>query len=102
MRQPKNSPRSWLTARTCPSDPPVPPQAQGWSHPLPAANGLLLTLNAWKDAGEAYWSATVEDGGDTTALTMLEAFETEREAKRWSIGAARELLMRAIQDLEAL
>ena len=75
---------------------------QEWSHPLPAANGLLLTLNAWKDAGEAYWSATVEDGGDTTALTMLEAFETEREAKRWAIGAARELLTRAIQDLEAL
>ena len=75
---------------------------QEWSHPLPAANGLLLTLNAWKDAGEAYWSATVEDGGDTTALTMLEAFETEREAKRWAIGAARELLMRAIQDLEAI
>lgn len=75
---------------------------QEWSHPLPAANGLLLTLHAWKDAGEAYWSATVEDGGDTTALTMLEAFETEREAKRWVIGAARELLTGAIQDLEAI
>ena len=51
---------------------------------------------------EAYWSASIDDGGETTALTMLEAFETEREAKRWSIGAARELLTRAIQDLEAI
>ena len=51
---------------------------------------------------EAYWSASIDDGGETTALTMLEAFETEREAKRWAIGAARELLMRAIQDLEAI
>jgi len=51
---------------------------------------------------EAYWSASIDDGGETTALTMLEAFETEREAKRWAIGAARELLTRAIQDLEAL
>ena len=51
---------------------------------------------------EAYWSASVEDGGDTTALTMLEAFETEREAKRWAIGAARELLTKALEDLEAI
>ena len=75
---------------------------QDWSRAIPAANGLLLTLNAWKDAGEAYWSASIDDGGETTALTMLEAFETEREAKRWAIGAARDLLTRAIQDLEAL
>ena len=75
---------------------------QEWSHPLPAANGLLLTLNAWKDTGEAYWSASIDDGGETTALTMLEAFETEREAKRWAIGAARELLTKALEDLEAI
>ena len=75
---------------------------QEWSHPLPAANGLLLTLNAWKDDGDLYFSVSIDDGGHTTALSMLEAFETEREAKRWAIGAARELLMRAIQDLEAI
>ena len=75
---------------------------QEWSHPLPAANGLLLTLNAWKDDGDLYFSVSIDDGGHTTALSMLEAFETEREAKRWAIGAARELLTRAIQDLEAL
>ena len=51
---------------------------------------------------EAYWSASIDDGGDTTALTMLEAFETEREAKRWAIGAARELLTKALEDLEAI
>jgi len=51
---------------------------------------------------EAYWSASIDDGGETTALTMLEAFETEREAKRWSIGAARELLTKALEDLEAI
>ena len=73
-----------------------------WSHTLAAANGLLLTLNAWKDDGDVYFSASIDDGGDTTALTMLEAFETEREAKRWAIGPARDLLTRAIQDLEAL
>jgi len=75
---------------------------QEWSHPLPAANGLLLTLNAWKDDRDLYFSASIDDGGETTALTMLEAFETEREAKRWAIEAARELLTRAIQDLEAI
>lgn len=75
---------------------------QEWSHPLPAANGLLLTLNAWKDDGDLYFSVSIDDGGHTTALSMLEAFETEREAKRWAIGAARELLTRAIQDLEAI
>ena len=51
---------------------------------------------------EAYWSASIDDGGETTALTMLEAFETEREAKRWAIGAARELLTKALEDLEAI
>ena len=75
---------------------------QEWSHPLPAENGLLLTLNAWKDDGDLYFSVSIDDGGHTTALSMLEAFETEREAKRWAIGAARELLTRAIQDLEAI
>ena len=75
---------------------------QEWSHAIPAASGTLLTLHAWKDSGDKFWSATIEDGGETTALTMLEAFETEREAKRWAIGAARELLTRAIQDLEAI
>ena len=75
---------------------------QEWSHPLPAANGLLLTLNAWKDAGDLYFSASIDDGGETTALTMLEAYETEREAKRWAIGAARELLTKALEDLEAI
>lgn len=75
---------------------------QEWSHTLPAANGILLTLNAWKDAGDTYWSASIDDGGETTALTMLEAFEGEREAKRWAIGAATELLTKAIEDLEAL
>lgn len=75
---------------------------QEWSHPLPAANGLLLTLNAWKDDGDLYFSVSIDDGGHTTALSMLEAFETEREAKAWCRGRAQALLTAALAELDAM
>lgn len=75
---------------------------QEWSHAIPAASGTLLTLHAWKDSGDKFWSATIEDGGETTALTMLEAFENEREAKAWCRGRAQALLTAALAELDAM